>query len=71
MDTPYLVTEWDLPSPIVSLCGDGHWWIALDYRANGPEAMPSVTWLDTEVGQDIPLAGSFLEFIEGLRPQQS
>jgi hypothetical protein len=32
LDTPYLVQEWELPTPVVLLSGDGHYWIALDYR---------------------------------------
>ena len=48
-DTPYLVQEWGLPSPVVLLTGDGHWWIALDYRECGPDGEPSVTWFDTEL----------------------
>lgn len=44
LDTPYLVKEWDLPSPLILLSGDGHYWIALDFRACGRQGEPSVTW---------------------------
>ncbi|MEU8078771.1 SMI1/KNR4 family protein [Catellatospora citrea] len=37
LDTPYLVGEWGLPSPLVLLTGDGHCWVALDYRECGPD----------------------------------
>ncbi|WP_127939760.1 SMI1/KNR4 family protein [Nonomuraea polychroma] len=30
LDTPYLIEEWEMPSPIVLLSGDGHHWIGLD-----------------------------------------
>ncbi|MCB9599917.1 MAG: SMI1/KNR4 family protein [Sandaracinus sp.] len=30
-----LVEEWDLPRELVLLCGDGHTWVALDYRDTG------------------------------------
>lgn len=30
--TRYMTAEWDLPSGLVLLEGDGHMWIALDYR---------------------------------------
>ncbi|SCF73670.1 SMI1/KNR4 family protein [Streptomyces sp. Ncost-T10-10d] len=43
LDTAYLVEEWGLPSPLVLLSGDGHCWIALDYRACGKRGEPSVT----------------------------
>ncbi|MEU4098832.1 SMI1/KNR4 family protein [Streptomyces sp. NPDC026673] len=66
LDTPYLVAEWQLPSPIVLLCGDGHYWIGLDYRTCGPDGEPSVTWFDAELGTELALAGTFRAFVEGL-----
>lgn len=66
LDTPYLVTEWGLPSPIVLLSGDGHCWIALDYRSCGPDGDPSVTWFDTELDTELPLASDFRTFVEEL-----
>ncbi|MEV0271449.1 SMI1/KNR4 family protein [Hamadaea sp. NPDC050747] len=66
LDTPYLVQEWGLPSPLVLLTGDGHWWIALDYRGCGPDGEPSVTWFDTELDQEQHLAADFRTFVEGL-----
>jgi hypothetical protein len=38
LDTAYLVAEWDLPSPIVLLSGDGHTWTAL---TTAPAARPA------------------------------
>lgn len=66
LDTPYLVTEWGLPAPLVLLCGDGHCWIALDYRHCGPRGEPSVTWFDREREEELPLAPDFRSFVEGL-----
>ncbi|MFD8599735.1 SMI1/KNR4 family protein [Kitasatospora sp. NPDC059646] len=71
LDTPYLVAEWDLPSPVVLLSGDGHWWIALDYRTGGPSAEPSVAWLDAEDGTDFTLAPDLRTFLERLTAAQS
>jgi hypothetical protein len=68
LDTPHLVREWDLPEPIVLLTGDGHWWIALDYRVCGPTGEPSVAWLDVDMREDLTLAPDFRSFIEGLVP---
>jgi hypothetical protein len=68
LETPYLVTEWELPFPVVLLSGDGHYWIALDYRTRGPLAEPSVTWFDTDSDTELPLAPDFRTFVEGLRP---
>lgn len=67
-DTPYLVAEWGLPSPVLLLSGDGHTWVALDYRVCGPAGEPSVVWLDADRGSERALAPDFRTFVEGLRP---
>jgi hypothetical protein len=67
-DTPYLIEEWDLPSPLVLLSGQGHYWVALDYRACGPDGNPSVIWLDDAKEDAIRLAPDFRAFIERLTP---
>ncbi|MFI6642519.1 SMI1/KNR4 family protein [Streptomyces sp. NPDC050504] len=66
LDSAYLVGEWGLPSPLVLLSGDGHWWIALDYRARGEHGEPSVTWFDAENGTELPLAADFRTFVQEL-----
>ncbi|MZF91067.1 SMI1/KNR4 family protein [Streptomyces sp. SID5643] len=66
LDTAYLVEEWGLPSPLVLLSGDGHCWIALDYRGCGKHGEPSVTWFDVDDGTELPLAADFQAFVEGL-----
>jgi hypothetical protein len=66
LTTPYLIEEWDLPRPIVLISGEGHYWIALDYRAGASE--PSIAWLDNELGLELPLAVDFRAFVELLRP---
>ncbi|MET8288392.1 SMI1/KNR4 family protein [Streptomyces sp. NPDC005132] len=68
LDTPYLVEEWGLPSPVVLLSGDGHYWIGLDYRAYSALGEPSVTWFDTDCGAELPLAADFRALVEGLQP---
>ncbi|WP_425558976.1 hypothetical protein [Kutzneria kofuensis] len=45
------------------LSGDGHTWIALDYRRPGE---PSVVWLDADQNTELPLAADFRSFVEGL-----
>jgi hypothetical protein len=49
----------------VLLTGDGHWWIALDYRKPGE---PSVTWLDADAEEELALAPDFRSFVEALTP---
>lgn len=66
LDTAYLVKEWGLPSPVVLLSGDGHCWIALDYRACGARGEPSVTWFDVDTDTELPLAADFQTFVERL-----
>jgi hypothetical protein len=65
LDTAYLTKEWSLPEKQVLLTGDGHWWISLDYRQG---ATPTVAWIDVEEGDELQLAGSFREFLDGLLP---
>ena len=67
-ESPGLIAEWEMPAGLVLLSGDGHYWIALDHRGRPPDAEPSVTWYDNEVGEDIPLAPDFRSFVEGLVP---
>lgn len=66
LDTPYLVKEWGLPSPLVLLDGDGRCWIGLDYRACGRHGEPSVGWFDVELGAEAVLAPDFRSFVEQL-----
>jgi hypothetical protein len=66
LHTPYLVQEWDLPTSIVLLSGQGHWWIALDYRRRGRHASPAVTWIDNEMDHEQTLAPDFHTFVERL-----
>ena len=65
MDSAYLKQEWGIPEKQVLISGNGHWFISLDYRA-GPE--PTVLWLDTEMEEEVEVAGSFEQFLHGLVP---
>lgn len=67
-DTGYLVREWGLPSPVVLLSGDGHTWVALDYRDCGPDGDPPVVYLDADLGQELRVAPGFRTFVESLTP---
>jgi hypothetical protein len=69
--SPDLIAEWEMPERLVLLDGDGHYWIALDYRDVGDDGAPSVAWIDNEADQDIELAPDFRTFIEGLVPLES
>lgn len=65
----YMTAEWGLPEGLVLLTGDGHWWIALDYRASGPAGPPTIVWIDVEMGEDVPLADGFDTFLANLVPE--
>jgi hypothetical protein len=71
LDTPYLVQEWDLPSPVVLLSGQGHYWLALDYRDCGPAGQPPVVWIDNEMDHELTLAPNFRMFVERLTASAS
>jgi SMI1-KNR4 cell-wall len=66
--------DWEVPSKGMVLIGTpdgGHQWLALDYRACGPDGEPSVLWSDTEGPWERELAPTFRAFVEGLRPLAS
>lgn len=67
--SPYLRDEWGLPDGLVLISGDGHDFIALDYRRAANSGQPDVTWFDTDDLTEIPLAASFRDFVEGLSPE--
>ncbi|WP_433663955.1 SMI1/KNR4 family protein [Nocardia sp. CA-128927] len=71
LDTPYLVAEWGLPTPIVLLAGNGHWWVGLDYRSCGPQGEPSVAFFDADRESSLTLASDFETFLQGLTAAES
>ncbi|MFL0451381.1 SMI1/KNR4 family protein [Bacillus altitudinis] len=64
MDSGYLIKEWELPEGLVLINGDGHTWVAMDYRKT--KENPTIHYFDVEMEEDFKLADSFDEFIEGL-----
>ncbi|OZS77799.1 hypothetical protein CF394_08575 [Tetzosporium hominis] len=64
LQSAYLIQEWDLPKDIVLISGDGHSWVALDYRKTNEE--PPILYIDAESNQVIEIARSFKPFIKGL-----
>jgi hypothetical protein len=65
--------DWGPPEGLVLIAspGAGHQFLALDYRACGPDGEPSVLWTDTELVSNFQLAPTFRAFVEGLRPLAS
>lgn len=64
MQSEYFIQEWGLPKDIVLFSGDGHSWVAFDYRHIKEE--PSIIYIDTELEEIIELAPNFITFINGL-----
>ncbi|WP_144471188.1 SMI1/KNR4 family protein [Bacillus pumilus] len=69
LESDYLIKEWELPKDIILISGDGHSWVALDYR-NTTEN-PPVHFFDLEMEEDFKLADSFNEFISKLYIDES
>lgn len=63
MSSNYMVKEWGLPEKLILISGDGHCWIALDYRKG---KTPSISWIDIECNEDIKIAENFDDFLTGL-----
>lgn len=69
LDSQYLINEWKLPNNLVLLNGDGHTWVAMDYR--GKTKDPSIVYIDVVEEVEVQLASSFSEFIEGLQEEDN
>ena len=65
MATDYMTEEWGLPPNLILLAGDGHTWIALDYRDG---LVPKVTGIDGECEEERVLAESFGQFVAAWVP---
>lgn len=64
MHTDYLKREWGIEQDhIIFIAGDGHYWIALDYRTS-PE--PTITYFDTENEKQFHLYNHFDEMINNM-----
>lgn len=68
-DSPSLSAEWGLPKKLLLLEGDGHTWIALDYRYS--TSAPTVIAIETDECTWLPVADSFQDFVMALLPYES
>lgn len=64
LETDYFVGEWGLPSPIVILSGEGHWWIAFDYRV--VQENPPIVFLDSDSGDTLHVSDDFASFLASI-----
>jgi hypothetical protein len=61
-ENSYLIDQWALPERLLLLDGDGHSWVALDYRE--AEFDPPVIFIESETKRYSVVAGSFDELLE-------
>lgn len=64
LQSPYLIEEWGLPKEIVVFSGDGHMWLAMDYRTVKSE--PPIIFVDADNERIVPIASSFADFLTDL-----
>jgi uncharacterized protein YndB with AHSA1/START domain len=64
IESPELIEEWGLPKELILISGDGHSWVALDYRR--VKENPPVIYIDLEQEKIIELAPNFDVLLEGL-----
>lgn len=64
LHSAYLIEEWDLPKNLVVISGDGHLWIALDYRQS--TAQSSVLLIDIDGAGIRELAPNLEAFLNDL-----
>lgn len=65
LDTYYLLNEWEMPEGLILFNGDGHTWLAFDYR-NVTSEPPIVYVNNDEDTKVIKIADGFNEFLEYL-----
>ncbi len=61
----FLIEEWGLPKDLVLLEGDGHTWLALDYRKN--KETPSIVVIESDSNESLTVADSFDSFLSMLK----
>ena len=60
LGTTYLIAEWELPEQLVILDGDGHWWVAFDYRQSTEN--PPIVFVDSDSRDTLHIANDFAQF---------
>lgn len=68
-DSASLTEEWGLPKKIVLIEGDGHTWLALDYRESNTD--PKVIVIESDEGNSLLVADNFKEFVHSFLSYES
>ena len=69
LESEYLIKEWDMPEGLVLFNGEGHTWVAFDYR--NVDSSPSIVYVDNEDETVLKIADTFDEFLERLYTEES
>lgn len=64
LENDYYIKEWELPEGLILFNGDGHTWLAFDYR--DATSAPPIVYVDVDLEQTIQIADSFEEFLTNL-----
>lgn len=64
LENDYFIKEWGMPEGLILFHGDGHTWLAFDYREVNVD--PSIVYIDNETEEVIKLADSFKQFLSNL-----
>ncbi|MBO1001005.1 SMI1/KNR4 family protein [Bacillus sp. SD075] len=64
LENDYYIKEWELPEGLILFNGDGHTWLAFDYR--DATSSPPIVYVDVDLEQTIQIADSFEEFLKNL-----
>ncbi|MCY9846365.1 SMI1/KNR4 family protein [Vibrio caribbeanicus] len=60
-------SEWGVPNGVIAFCGDGHTWLALDYR-NEKLDEPSVIFIESDDLNSFVISNNFIDFLKKLIP---
>lgn len=63
-ESEYLIDEWGLPKKVVLISGDGHTWIAFDYRYT--DESPPIILIDHDGEEITEITPDFESFLNGL-----
>ena len=69
LESEYLIKEWDMPEGLILFNGEGHTWVAFDYR--NVDSNPSIVYVDNEDETVLKIADTFDEFLERLYTEES
>lgn len=68
LSSPYFIKEWEMPEGLILFNGDGHTWIAFDYR--DVSSNPPIVYVDNDSNEITKIADSFNEFLGGLYTEE-